>query len=87
MLANTLFAFAGVKMLASEVEESLEYTDEAIRLADTVGEPGIRSAKRISADAYGYLGHIGVALAMVDEGIELVGNDADLGAEHLGYSP
>jgi class 3 adenylate cyclase/tetratricopeptide (TPR) repeat protein len=73
--------YATVRGLAGYVEEYVELSDEAHRLADEIGDPSLRMAG-LSVALYSHLvrGRLGEALALAEDGIALGAEDPLVGS-------
>jgi adenylate cyclase len=69
------------------MEEALGHLFRGVELADRAGDLGLRIAARYTAAFCCQHGHLERALAFTAEGIELAGDDLDVGADLVGYSP
>ncbi|MCP5200684.1 MAG: AAA family ATPase [Gammaproteobacteria bacterium] len=66
----------------------IRYADEAVRVADAIGDPALRAGTRVGKIySHLYCGKLHEAVSAAAEIIEIVGGDPDLGSEVLALSP
>ncbi len=87
-LAELLCAFAAIKQNLGDLIEYSELAEEAAATARRAGDPVLRAA--VTLDLVWtrmQRGSLAEAVAAADEGVALVGDDSELGADVFGWSP
>jgi adenylate cyclase len=81
-------AYGAVRQLSDEIEEGIQLNIEGTRLADEIGDPGLRSGARV-AHSWGLfvLGRVREAKAMAEEMVEIIGEDRSVGRGMVVVSP
>jgi class 3 adenylate cyclase/tetratricopeptide (TPR) repeat protein len=87
-LALLMDLYAGIRENAGAVREYLELASEATRLADRTDDAAVRAGVRVDLVWALFLtGRLADAVAVGDEGLEIVSEDAQLGMDLFGWSP
>jgi class 3 adenylate cyclase/tetratricopeptide (TPR) repeat protein len=88
LLAQLVVAYGGIRLWGGGLDEALERSEEAARLADEAGEPGSRLGACISL-SYAHLltGQLREALTVAEDALVLARANPEAGADVLGIVP
>jgi class 3 adenylate cyclase/tetratricopeptide (TPR) repeat protein len=88
VLSQVLTGFGLVRFLSGAVGDALEPLLESIQLADRTEDKALRAAARYGLClALWWAGRFRECLTIAEQGLELVQEDLDLGADQVGFSP
>ena len=88
LLAVLVSNYGTVRGSQGHLEEHLERSVEAVRLADKTGDLGVQLALRQPvAFSHALVGKLSEAIRLTEEALDFAGEDPALGARELGFSP
>ncbi len=86
-LAIVAFAHGAINLYRGNLREARKSTFEAVRLADTTDDVGLKTAARVAPPVVmSVTGPLNEALAMLDEALAWAEEDPGRGDGHLGYN-